>query len=316
MNKNITNNKSTFLSIIIPVLNEEENVIPLYKKILESLENSGYELEILFIDDGSTDNTLQNLLNLQKADKRLRIIRFMSNKGKSDSYTIGFKLAKGDIIITMDGDLQDDPAEIHKFTEKIQSGYDIVNGWKYSGKGAPSYIFNKFVSLVTGIHLHDFNCPYKAFRKNTLKNLNIYGDLYRFIPVLLFKEGWKIGEIKIENYPRTHGKSKYGFEKFIRGFLDFLAVLFIIKYRYSPLHFFGSVGSVFMLTGFSIDAFLTIQGLFFTGRIGHFALLMMGLFLIIVGFQLLTVGLLGELFISGKKRDISYSELHPESQNE
>jgi len=303
-----TNSKSVFLSIIIPVFNEEENINPLYHKTISSLKNRGYKYEIIFIDDGSTDKTLQNLLILQKNDGKLRIVKFPANRGKSDSYTIGFKLAKGDMIITMDGDLQDDPAEINKFVEKMEEGYDAVIGWKYKGKGLPSYIFNKFESLITGIPIHDFNCPFKAFRKSILKDFNIYGELYRFIPILLHKKGFKVGEIKIENYPRIYGKSKYGLEKFMRGLMDFLTVLFITKYKNSPLHFFGFVGGMFVLTGLSLDAFLTIRGIFFTGRIGHLALLLMGIFLIIVGFQFLSVGLLGELIISGRERNISYSE--------
>jgi len=309
-----TNTKSVFISVIIPVFNEEGNISPLYHKTISSLKNSDYKYEIIFIDDGSTDNTLKNLLILQENDNKLRVVKFPTNHGKSDSYSIGFKLAKGDIIVTMDGDLQDNPDEIYKFVEKIEEGFDAVIGWKYKGKGFPSYVFNKFESLITGIRIHDFNCPFKAFRKNILKDFNIYGELYRFIPILLHKKGFKIGEIKVENYPRIHGKSKYGMEKFMRGFMDFLTVLFITKYKDSPLHFFGFVGGMFVLTGLSIDAFLTIRGIFFTGRIGHSALLLMGIFLIIVGFQFLSIGLIGELFISGKEHNILYSEQYPKSK--
>lgn len=227
------------ISIIIPVYNEKDNAEILYKKIIQVIDSLNYKFEVIFIDDGSTDGTYQQLEQIHSKDKRFKIIKHRRNFGKAEAYSSGFMYACGDIIITMDGDLQDDPQEIPKFIEKLRDGYNIVNGWRYQRKGPltkriPSKIFNKVTSFLSGVKLHDFNCPFKAYKHEVVKSLQIYGGLYRFIPIIAIKRGFSIAQIKIKNSPRIYGKSKYGASRFINGFLDLLTVLFITKFARSP----------------------------------------------------------------------------------
>ena len=209
----------------------------------------------------------------------------------------------------MDGDLQDDPNEIPSFLAALDKGADLVVGWKYKGKGSkgrtmPSKIFNFFLHILTVLNVNDSNCPFRAMRKEVAKNLNIYGELYRFIPYLAFQKGYKVEEIKVENYPRQFGTSKYGVSRFFNGLMDLMTVLFITRYSKSPLHFFGIPGLVSLVSGLAIDSFLVLRGLFVTGRIGHTALLLMGVMLILLGVQLFSIGLLGELFITSRKSEL------------
>ena len=306
----MTSKTETHLSIVIPVLDEEKNIPELYGKIVNALHGLGESsYEIIFIDDGSTDDTLGMLERLHTEDSSVKIVKFRTNLGKAAAYSVGFMKAQGDIVITMDGDLQDDPTEIGKFLDKIEEGYDVVTGWKHRGKGPmakklPSKFFNRVVSIVTGLKLHDFNCPFKAYRHHVLKNLRIYGELYRFIPVLLYTKGYRIAEIKVENHPRKYGRSKYGCGRFMRGFLDLITVVFITQYDQSPLYLFGYAGTLLFAVGFLIDAILTFQGLFITGRVGHTALLLLGILLMILGVQLFATGLLGDLVISRQRQDL------------
>lgn len=296
------------ISIIIPVFNEEKNVPILGEKLVGSPALVGRSWEAVFIDDGSTDNTFQELKKLKEKVPQIRIIRFGINAGKAAAYSAGFQLADGNIIITMDGDLQDDPAEIPSFLAELEKGADLVVGWKYRGKGStgktiPSKIFNGLLSILTGLKIKDSNCPFRAMRKEVAKGVNIYGDLYRFIPYLAFQKGYRVVEIRVENYPRQFGISKYGASRLYNGLMDLMTVLFISRYSRSPLHFFGIPGLFSFILGFGIDSFLVFRGLFITGRIGHTALLLMGVMLIILGVQLLSLGLLGELFITQRKSE-------------
>jgi glycosyltransferase involved in cell wall biosynthesis len=300
---------SVALSIVVPALNEEENVPELYARIvkaMEDLDENSYE--IVFVDDGSTDGTFGVMEDLAGADQRVRVVRFRTNMGKSAGYSVGFSVAQGAVVITMDADLQDDPLEIGKFLEKLAEGYDSVTGWKYRGKGSigralPSRIFNRVVSLATGLGLHDINCPFKAYRREILKDLNLYGELYRFIPALLHNRGYKIAEIRVENLPRKYGKSKFGFERFMRGYLDLITVLFITRYDQSPLYLFGYAGTLLFAAGFLLDAFLTIRGVFFTGEIAHTAALLLGILLMLLGVQMFATGLVSDLVVSRERRD-------------
>jgi glycosyltransferase involved in cell wall biosynthesis len=299
------------VSIIVPVFNEEDNVEELYRRVRNVMQNITPKWEIIFVDDGSRDSTFAKLQQLHSADNRLKVVSFRRNMGKAAAYSAGFLTAQGDAIITMDGDLQDDPAEIPLFLEALAEGYDVVAGWKHEGKGKaerawPSRFFNLVVSSVTKIKLHDFNCPFKAYRHYVLQDIHIYGELHRFIPALLNSKGYRIKEIKVSNLPRQHGSSKYGFERYLRGFLDLITVMFLTKYNESPLYLFGLSGVLLFLTGFSIDLFLTIRGLFFTGQIGHTAMLIFGVLLMLLGVQLFAVGLIADLIISRETRSLAY----------
>lgn len=292
-------------SVIIPVYNEEKNISILMDKLMHSSGLVGIEWEVIFIDDGSTDGTFFELQRLKEKIPQIKIIHFGINAGKAAAYSAGFQLASGNVIITMDGDLQDDPAEILSFQSALAKGADLVVGWKYKGKGStgktiPSKVFNSLLSILTGLKINDSNCPFRAMKREVAKSLNIYGDLYRFIPYLAFQKGFKVTEIKVENYPRQFGSSKYGISRLFNGVMDLMTVLFISRYSKRPLHFFGIPGLASLFLGVFIDGFLVLQGLFFTEKIGHTALLIMGVMLIIIGIQFISLGLLGELLVTAK----------------
>ena len=288
------------LSIIIPVYNEQDNVLPLYNKLKSILK---YDHELIFIDDGSRDNTHEILRNIQKKDPKLKIIKFRNNLGKSEALSKGFKHAKGDIIITMDGDLQDDPEEIPRFIEKIKEGYDLVVGWKYKrqdplSKTIPSKFFNLLIRILTGVKIHDSNCCFKAYKKEVVKNLKIYGELHRYIPSLVHWKGFKVTEIKVKHHKRLHGKSKYGFSRLLKGFLDLLTIKFLIKYSKKPLHFFGSIGIISFLLGILISLYLVYEKYLLNINIGSRPMLILGVLLLIIGVQFICLGLLGEMILN------------------
>ena len=296
-------------SVIIPVYNEEKNISILMDKLMHSSGLVANEWEVIFIDDGSTDGTFSELQRLKEKNPQVKIIHFGINAGKAAAYSAGFQLASGNVIITMDGDLQDDPAEIHSFQSTLAKGLDLVVGWKYKGKGStgktiPSKIFNLLLSILTGLKINDSNCPFRAMKREVAKSLNIYGDLYRFIPYLAFQKGYKVAEIKVENYPRQFGSSKFGISRLFNGVMDLMTVLFISRYSKRPLHFFGIPGLTALFLGFFVDALLVVKGIFITGKIGHTALLIMGVMLIIIGIQFISLGLLGELLVTAKTIEV------------
>jgi glycosyltransferase involved in cell wall biosynthesis len=287
------------LSVIIPLYNEEESLPKLITKVKDALANLNLSYELCFIDDGSTDHSLEVLKEYQKKDRRIKIISFIVNYGKSAALCKGFQLAGGDIVITMDADLQDDPFEIPNLIAKINSGYDLVSGWKKKrydpwSKRIPSKFFNFITSLLTGINLHDFNCGLKAYRKEVIKDIPVYGELHRYIPVLAHWRGYKIGEIIVRHHPRIYGQTKYGISRFFKGFFDLLTILFITRYKQRPLHLFGFFGLCSSFIGFIILLYLTI--LWFQGHgIGNRPLLFMGILLVIIGLQSFSLGLIGEM---------------------
>ncbi|GFP23514.1 hypothetical protein HKBW3S09_00981, partial [Candidatus Hakubella thermalkaliphila] len=301
------------ISVVIPVYDEEENLVPLYSDLKEALQALGMDYEIIFVDDGSTDKSSIILEDLHQNDDTLKAVLFRGNFGKAAALTAGFKEATGDVVITMDGDLQDDPEEISKFMARIQEGFDLVSGWKYRrkdplSKTIPSKIFNTVMALFTGIKIHDFNCGFKAYRREVIEELEIYGELHRFIPALVGQKRFRIGEVKIEHHPRKFGRTKYGIDRFLKGFLDFMTVMFVTRYTLRPSHFFGMTGLIFFVTGFLINLYITYIRIT-TGSIGHrFPLLMLGILLIILGFQLFSTGLLAEMITrSHVKDDQGYS---------
>jgi glycosyltransferase involved in cell wall biosynthesis len=296
------------ISIVIPMFNEEKNVAPLYARVKEAADKLGRSYEIVFINDGSTDGTEQELKKLRGQDTKVKCILFRNNFRKAAAYSAGFRYAQGDVIVTMDGDLQDDPAEMKKFLDKIEEGYDYVSGWKYQGKGNPyrawpSKIFNLVVKKVNKLDLHDFNCPFKAFKRSVIDPDEIYGELYRFLPVLAKQKGYKIGEVRVENLPRIHGRSKYGLERFLRGFFDFLTIFFLTRYYKRPLHFFGTIGLILLFLGsLSIFALYSIKFLF--GILIQNTPFLFGLSLMsmVLGVQFFSIGLLSELIINLNKK--------------
>ncbi len=288
----------TELSVIIPLLNEEQSLPELYRKLRDVLSRGGYE--IIFIDDGSTDGSLRVLHEIRNRDRRVKIIRFRRNYGKSAALAVGFKHAKGNYIVTMDADLQDDPAEIPNLINELKKGFDLVSGWKRKrkdplSKTIPSKFFNFVTSVMTNIKLHDFNCGLKAYRKEVVKSVKVYGELHRYIPVLAHWQGFKVGEIQVKHYPRKYGKTKFGLGRFWKGFLDLLTVLFTTRYIRRPLHLFGFWGSVSTFTGFIICLYLAIlkftEGMVLSNR----PLFLAGVMMIIVGVQFISLGLLGEM---------------------
>ena len=293
------NENTEKISIIIPVYNEEENVNPVYDKIKEAFGTLNYEL--VFIDDGSSDHTWNILETISRSDFRVKAISFQSNYGKAAAYSAGFSMASGDIITTMDGDMQDDPRDLLALIEKLHEGYDAVIGWKYTGKSSwfkyvLSNVFNFFIRIIAKSAIKDLNCPLRAFRREVAKRLNIYGDLHRYIPLLVSSEGYKITQVKVSNYPRIHGKSKYTSKKYLNSFFDFISIYYSIKYSTKPLHFFGKIGLLSFGIGCIIDLWLSVR--FFMGgtKIDEdLPTLILGVLLIILGSLFFSIGLLGEI---------------------
>jgi len=288
------------ISVVIPVLDEEENLLPLYESLSRALEEVGKEYEIVFIDDGSTDNSYQILERLHAKDQEhVRVIQFRRNFGKTAALASGFNQARGEVIVTLDADLQDDPGEIPKLLGPLEEGYDLASAWRRYrkdplSKTLPSRIFNGVVCALTGVRLHDLNSGFKAYRREVAQGVKIYGELHRFIPVLAHWRGYRVGEVEVVHHPRRYGRSKYGLSRLGRGFVDFLVVLFLTYYLRRPLQLFGAIGALLFATGFGIGLYLTVLWFFGQG-IGWRPLLFLGILFIIVGVQLISIGLLGEM---------------------
>jgi glycosyltransferase involved in cell wall biosynthesis len=300
----------TEISVVIPLYNEEQSLRELYDKLRSALGKTG-RYEIIFVDDGSTDGSMRVLHDLRQRDRRVKIIRFRRNYGKSAALSVGFQQARGEFVVTMDADLQDDPNEINGLMHEIKKGFDLVSGWKKKrrdplSKTIPSRFFNFVTSVLTGIHIHDFNCGLKIYRKEVVKEVNVYGELHRYIPVLAAWQGFKIGELPVQHHPRRYGKTKFGFGRFWKGFLDLLTVLFTTRFFRRPLHFFGFAGIFFFLAGFIIDLYLVILKFVDGMSLGNRPLFVGGILLIIVGVQFVSVGLLGEMI--SKARQTSEQE--------
>lgn len=300
------------VSFVIPVYNEKENVAILISDLLPALDRLKRTYEIIFVDDGSIDGTLQELQRLSVDTPMMKVIGFSRNFGKASAYMAGFEKATGDFLVTMDGDLQDDPADIHKLLAKLDEGYDFVSGWKWEGKGQitkslPSKFFNVVTSFLTGIKLHDFNCPLKAYRKAVFKDLNIYEGQYRFIPVFVSRKGYTFGEVKVTNNPRRYGQSKYGSERYLKGLFDLLTIMFTTRYLSRPLHAFGKLGLLFLIAGLLLGFYLIgghIIGYWLFDKTNWVMrerpLLTIGLLLIMMGIQFISIGLLGEMMAKMK----------------
>lgn len=291
------------ISVIIPLLNEEESLRELASRlesVLSTLASDAYE--VLFIDDGSTDSSYQVLKEINAANPRFQAIRFRRNYGKSAALAVGFARAEGEIVITMDADLQDDPQELPALCAKLDEDFDLVSGWKKKRydpwhKTMPSKLFNAVTSKMSGITLHDFNCGLKAYRREVVKSIQIYGDMHRYIPALAHWEGFRVAEIAVQHHPRKFGVSKFGAKRFVTGFLDLLTVVFTTKYIKRPLHLFGTIGALMLLIGLGIETTLTVEWFLGLTYFSNRPLVLFGILLIIVGVQLISMGLLGEMLV-------------------
>ena len=294
----MTNNEA--LSIVIPVYNEASSLIELYEEIKVNVA-SFLIWEILFVDDGSTDDSGEIIRSLHEKDKRVKLIQFHRNYGKSAALSEGFKTATGNFILTMDADLQDDPKEIDNLFKKIQDGYDLVSGWKITrkdplSKKIPSKFFNWVTRLMTGVKIHDFNCGLKLYRKRVVDTLEIYGGRHRYIPALASQKRFIIGEIPVNHRERKYGTTKYGGARLFHGFFDLLTILFLHRYTQSPLHLFGYLGLISLLISFGVEIYVVILKMFFNEPFKiHFALIVFGGMLFVLGLWFFSIGLIGEM---------------------
>lgn len=291
------------ISIIIPIYNEIENVPLLSGSILGVMDKYERPYEVIFIDDGSTDGTHEVLKQVCNKYDSFKTIRFRKNFGQTAAMAAGFEHAKGDIIIAMDGDLQNDPADIPLLVEKLEEGYDVVNGWRKNRQDAflnrklPSMIANWLIGRVTGVKLHDYGCSLKAYKAETIKLVSLYGEMHRFIPALASIEGADITEMPVNHHARQYGKSKYNIMRTFKVILDLMTVTFLKKFSTRPLHMFGRVGLFSFFLGFCTCAYLTLDKIFFAASIGDRPLLLLGILLILTGIQLISTGIIAELQI-------------------
>jgi glycosyltransferase involved in cell wall biosynthesis len=289
------------LSIVIPVYNEEENVDPLIHEINAAVRPLGMRYEIVVVDDGSKDNTFTALAQLYQSELHLRVVRLKRNFGQTAAVAAGLAYANGEIVVIMDGDRQNDPADIPALLAELDRGNDLVSGWRHSRRDAllsrrlPSWIANRLISQMMEVRLHDYGCTLKAMRKDVAKNLKLYGEMHRFIPAIAYERGARVAELKVNHRARSRGQSKYGIGRTLRVILDLLTVKFLTSYSTRPAHVFGPVGVVSVGVGFLIAAYLTIQKLVYQAEIGGRPLLLLAILLIFIGFQFITMGLLGEM---------------------
>jgi glycosyltransferase involved in cell wall biosynthesis len=290
------------ISVVVPLLNEEHSLEELYGQIADALESQPQPFEVIFVDDGSTDGSLDVLTQLNAETTNVVVVHLRRNFGKAAALQAGFLEVQGDLVVTIDADLQDDPGEIPKLLAKLDEGFDLVSGWK-TRRNDPwtrrllSRIFNWTTAVISGVRLHDVNCGLKAYRAEVLRGIRLYGELHRFIPVLASYRGFRVAEIPVNHRTRQHGQSRYGPERYLRGFFDLLSVTFMGRYRHRPLHLFGGVGLLMGAVGFVILLYLTVLKFWGEG-IGHRPLLSLGVLLVVVGIQLISLGLLSELITS------------------
>lgn len=295
--------KRPYISVVVPLYNEEASISHLYELLTTVFEDHTWPYEIIIVDDGSTDGSYPRLRQLTLNDTRLKVVRLRRNFGQTAAFSAGFDLARGDVIVTMDADLQNDPRDIPLLLEKIEAGYDIVSGWRKDRKDRfldrklPSMIANRLISNVTDVRLHDYGCSLKAYRRDILEDVRLYGELHRFIPALAGQVGGAVAEVPVRHHPRKHGESKYGISRTVRVILDLITVWFLGSYATRPLHVFGSLGLISAGVGVLTGLYLTLVKFLGHQDIGGRPLLLFAVLLVVVGVQLITMGLLGEMII-------------------
>lgn len=300
------------ISVVIPLYNEQDSLEELFRRVRDQLKAMNLSFEVIFIDDGSTDGSFDQLQKIHEQHREAKVYQFRRNYGKSAALALGFSKTRGDIIITMDADLQDDPSEIPTLIDKLNEGYDLVSGWKKQRhdpfiKKYTSRIFNKTTSWSSGLKIHDFNCGLKAYRKEVINSFQIYGQLHRYIPMLAHRKGFRVGEVVVRHHPRKHGKSKFGTSRFTAGLFDLLTVAFLDRFKKRPLHLFGIIGLFSLLAGMGICIYLAFYWFFIESSLSNRPILFLGVLLIIVGVQFISIGLLGEMITEQTKKELEYS---------
>jgi len=299
------------ISIVIPLYNEEDALRPLYAELKKALKNYSTDYELIFVDDGSSDKSLSIIKEFARTDNKIKYISFRANYGKSAALQMGFKHSTGDAIVTMDADLQDDPTEIQNLLRKLEEGYDLVSGWKKKRydpfiKRISSRFFNFVTRVLTRIKIHDFNCGLKAYRKDVVHSINVYGELHRYIPVLAKWKGFSVSEIIVKHHPRRYGKTKFGISRFFKGFIDLITVIFTTRYIKRPMHLFGFVGLLAAFAGFAVSLYLTYEKFILGIGINNRPIFFLGILLIIVGIQFFAIGLIGELIVHTNQNEKEY----------
>jgi dolichol-phosphate mannosyltransferase len=299
------------LSVVVPLLNEEATLEQLYRELDAALASSGLDWEVVFVDDGSTDGSYRELVRLHAAHLNVRVVRLRRNFGKAAALAAGIEVAAGEVVVTMDADLQDDPAEIPNLLAKLDDGFDVVSGWKCDRhdpfvRRFVSRIYNKATRLATGVKLHDMNCGLKAYRAEVFEHVRLYGERHRFVPVLAHHLGFSVAELPVNHRARESGRSRFGFERYLRAPFDLLTIVFMGRYRHRPLHLFGGVGVMASVAGAAILGYLTVDKLGGAG-IGGRPLLMLGVLLVVVGIQFLSLGLIGEMLTGNHEEKLQAS---------
>lgn len=291
------------ISVILPVYNEEANLVELNREIVSVLERNAYDYEVIYVDDGSRDGSFTVLTTLHAENPRIKVIRFRRNFGQTAGMAAGFDHASGDVIITMDADRQNDPEDIPLLLAKMDEGFDLVSGWRFDRQDAmlsrklPSRIANWLISRITGVHLHDYGCSLKAFHKEVVANIRLYGEMHRFIPAIASAMGISIAEVKVNHRPRQHGSSKYGISRTFRVILDLITVKFLLSYSNRPIHIFGLIGLISLCLGALVAFVLVLQRQFYGMPLADRPMLLLAILLIFIGIQFVTFGLISELQI-------------------
>src|SRR5687767_7291774 len=309
------------ISVVVPLFNERASLNELYSRLTSVLEETGQRYEIIFVDDGSTDDSLNALKDFRTVNRSVRFIRFRRNFGKSAALAAGFRAARYSIIITIDADLQDIPEQLPLLINKLDEGYDLVCGWRHSRhdrltKRIASKIYNVVTGMLTGVRLHDLNCGFKCIRREVLDEVMVYGERHRFIPVLASYRGFRLGEVKIDHAPRAHGSSRYGIERVLGGMFSLLTIILMTRYTNKPLHFFGFLGSLLFSIGFIIDFYLITLRVVSKQWLSNRPLLIIGTLLIIVGVQLVLFGLLAEMIAFSYRREGDYSIVETDDEED